>query len=206
MINKVTLIVIIGLLFISQINVGQANANQLAQVDNASQQLIEKRKRALALAKQDRAEQPYYRQLVAKPVQLSDKNGLVYLGLAIPHADLVPFLQQLKQQLPKQFKQYRNNQIKRDGLSFHLTLINPFEYQRIDKTKINLSQNIQVNLHGLGTASNDSNTAYYVVASSTQGQFLRQQLLLKPKDFHVTLGFEPGDVYDRRKGVDTLIK
>ena len=34
---------------------------------------------------------------------------------------------------------------------------------------------------------------------------MRQNLLLKNKDFHVTLGFYPDDVYGVGKGRDTLI-
>lgn len=198
--KNLNLLLILSTIFVSNAQAGQSGA------DSEQQRLIEKRKRVLAAVIKEREGQPHYREITAQPIELTDKTGLVYLGLSISRADLAPFLHQLSVQLGDRFDRFRNNQIKRDGNSFHLTLVNPFEYQTIDKQKLNLNQQIKVSLHGLGSASNDKSTAYYVVASTAQGQFIRQQLLLKSKDFHVTLGFEPSDVYNKGKGLDTLIK
>ncbi|MBO9491341.1 hypothetical protein J7384_13305 [Endozoicomonas sp. G2_1] len=200
MVKNFNLLLILSTLFVSG-----AQANQ-SDADSEQQRLIEKRKRVLAAVIKEREGQPHFREITAQPLELTDKTGLVYLGLSISRADLAPFLHQLRAQLSDRFDRFRNNQIKRDGNNFHLTLVNPFEYQTIDKQKLNLNQKIKVSLHGLGNASNDKSTAYYVVASTAQGQFIRQQLLLKSKDFHVTLGFEPSDVYDKPKGLETLIK
>lgn len=200
MVKNFNLLLILSTLFVSNAQASQSDT------DSEQQRLIEKRKRVLAAAIKERQGQPHFREVTAQPIELTDKTGLVYLGLSISRADLAPFLHQLSTQLGERFDRFRNNQIKRDGNSFHLTLVNPFEYQTIDKQKLNLNQTIKVSLNGLGSASNDKSTAYYVVASSSQGQFIRQQLLLKSKDFHITLGFEPSDVYDKRKGIDTLIK
>jgi len=144
--------------------------------------------------------------LTIKPVVLKDSSGLVYLGGRISKAQVDTYLKQMKQILGVNFDTYRQNQGARDHYTFHLTLINPYEYQNIDASKLDLNKGIAVELVGLGTVSNDENTAYYVVAHSPEAQFFRQQVQLGPKDFHVTLGFNKSDVYNRGKGRDTLVK
>lgn len=138
--------------------------------------------------------------------ELKDNSGLVYYGGKVPEAELSAYLSQLKNILgDEQYANYRLNQASRDHQSFHVTLINPYEYRAIDKEKLNLSQKFRVTLHGLGKASKDNKTSYFVVASSVDGQFIRQKLLLNNKDLHVTLGFSPTDVFGISKGRDTLI-
>jgi len=114
--------------------------------------------------------------------------------------------------LPNNYSKYRENQSKRDHGVFHLTLVNPFEYQLLNKSSLKLGTYLNVTLVGLGKVCSDKEldsekkTTYYVVANSNDGQFYRQKLLLKPKDFHVTLGFDPSDVYNQAKGQSTLIQ
>ncbi|WP_448547210.1 hypothetical protein [Thalassotalea fusca] len=143
--------------------------------------------------------------IVIKPVELTDSTGLVYLGGLVPKAELQRYLVQMKDSLGIEHEKFRQNQAARDHSLFHLTLVNPYEYQTIVTHDIDIKKPIKVMLQGLGKVSKDGKTTYFVVASSPDGQFLRQQLLLKEKDFHVTLGFSPSDIYDVRKGVDTLI-
>ncbi|MGB1261586.1 MAG: hypothetical protein ACPG52_01645 [Cognaticolwellia sp.] len=138
--------------------------------------------------------------------ELKDSSGLVYLGAKVSLADLSEYLTQFRHEVgDEQYAIYRQYQSARDQQSFHVTLINPFEYQTINKEKLKLSQPFRVTLHGLGRAENTEKASYFVVASSRDGQFIRQELLLKNKDFHITLGFFPGDVYGVSKGRDTLI-
>jgi len=143
--------------------------------------------------------------IMVKPVELTDNTGLVYLGGLISKAEIQRYLVQMKDMLGVEYVKFRQNQAARDHNLFHLTLVNPYEYRTIAKHEIDLNKPLKVMLQGLGRASKDGKTTYFVVASSPDGQFLRQQLLLKEKDFHVTLGFSPTDIYDVRKGVDTLI-
>ncbi|TWX73623.1 hypothetical protein [Colwellia sp. C1TZA3] len=139
--------------------------------------------------------------------ELRDNSGLVYLGGKISLADLSLYLKQLKSALgEEQYAIYRQYQAARDQQTFHITLVNPYEYQTINKTQLKLPKQFRVVLHGLGRVENDEKKSYFVVASSADGQFIRQNLLLKNKDFHVTLGFYPDDIYGVSKGQDTLIK
>ncbi|WP_085296785.1 hypothetical protein [Cognaticolwellia mytili] len=138
--------------------------------------------------------------------ELQDSTGLAYLGGEVSEVELERYLSQLKGELGKeQYITYREHQAARDHQSFHVTFVNPYEYQTINKEKLKISQKIRVTLHGLGKVEKDNKTSYFVVASSSDGQFMRQNLLLKNKNFHVTLGFYPNDVYGVGKGRDTLI-
>jgi len=141
--------------------------------------------------------------------ELKDNSGLVYIGAAVYKADLSPFLAELKSELKEEFIKYRQNQASRDHQQFHLTLINPYEYQNIDSLHsaqlLKIDQHINVSLLGLGKASKENKTTFFVVAQSPDAKFYRQQFILPNKDFHITLGFEPQDVYGVSKGVDTLI-
>jgi hypothetical protein len=143
--------------------------------------------------------------IIIKVVELKDNSGLVYLGGLVTAADLAPYLHQLEQLLQDDFSRYRENQAKRDHGLFHITLITPNEYQFIDKSSINLGQMLQVNLMGLGKVSSEDKKSYFVIAQSNDAQFYRQKRVLNAKDFHVTLGFNPQDVYNKQKNMTTLI-
>ncbi len=157
--------------------------------------------------------------IVAKITELKDNSGLVYVGALINQADIGVYLQQMQSVVDNKalYQQLRANQASRDHQSFHVTLINPYEYQTI-KNKVKLGENIRLTLQGLGrvqknTSVNDPSQSatttlqqsYFVVVSSADGQYFRQQYLLKPKDFHITLGFNPQDIYDMSKGKERLL-
>ncbi|MGK2232460.1 MAG: hypothetical protein ACI92O_001631 [Colwellia sp.] len=138
--------------------------------------------------------------------ELKDNSGLVYLGGKVSAADLDAYLAQMKTDLGEsQFSIFRQHQAARDHQTFHVTLVNPYEYQTIDKENFEMPNQFRVVLQGLGKVEKEDKKAYFVVASSPDGQFIRQGLLLKNKDFHVTLGFYPEDVFGVSKGRDTLI-
>lgn len=139
-------------------------------------------------------------------VELTDNQGLVYLGGVVEQATLAVYLAQLKGLLNEKYTSFRQNQEIRDHGQFHVTLVNPYEYQKINKNQFTLGEKFNVSLKGLGRVEKDSSATYFVVVSSDEGQRFRQTLLLKAKDFHITLGFEPNDIYSEPKGVDTLIK
>jgi len=153
-------------------------------------------------------------QVSAKVEKLTDATGLVYIGATIESNKLAPYLRQMIGVLgTEKFALYRANQADRDNHSFHLTLINPFELQKLQKP-VQLGQSIAITLQGLGMAkaptSNSQAKAvlhqsYFVVASSTDGEFYRQQYALSAKHFHVTLGFNPSDVFGVDKSSKALV-
>ena len=138
-------------------------------------------------------------------VELTDNGGLTYVGGKVNAADLELYLSQMKKILGDDFTRYRQHQSERDHQTFHMTLINPYEYKTVTK-EIDIGTMLSVSLSGLGRVSKNKKTTYFVVAQSPQATSYRQNLMLTNKDFHVTLGFYPNDIYGVSKGVATLIK
>ncbi|GLX76895.1 hypothetical protein tinsulaeT_02350 [Thalassotalea insulae] len=162
--------------------------------------------RALAELANEKYQDIDFKPLLITVKRLTDNKGLTYLAGVIERADVVQYLKQMQLILGDDYKRYRQHQAARDHDSFHLTLVNPYEYQALtDKTSM-INQRIRIQLHGLGRVSQGKNTSYFVVASSSDGQFLRQNLLLAKKDFHVTLGFSLHDIHGVAKNKQTLIK
>lgn len=138
-------------------------------------------------------------------VKLTDNRGLTYIGGKVSSADLASYLSQMKQILGDDFVLFRQNQSARDHYTFHMTLVNPYEYQSLGKEPA-IGTSLSVSLHGLARVSLDNKTTYFVVAQSLQAKSYRQSLVLTTKDFHVTLGFNPSDIYGVNKGIESLIK
>lgn len=173
--------------------------------------VIEKSRQEKLIAMLNKSQQhSNVKHLFAKIVKMQDSAGLVYVGAEVNKADLSVYLEQMKKILGlKNYQTFRANQTARDQQSFHLTLINPYEYQSLVKT-VEFDQMIKITLHGLGQvkmAGHDKKQqSFFVIASSVDGQYFRQKHLLKQKDFHITLGFDPQDIYTMSKGVERLIK
>lgn len=145
--------------------------------------------------------------------KLSDNQGQQYLGAIISNAELAPYLAKLAQLLGDKFQSYRALQAARDHQLFHMTLLSPSEYQLADEVLIEKlfaadvnTNSLNVTLLGLGKVEQDNKQTYFVVAQSGDAQLLRQQFLLPMKDFHVTLAFNPSDIYGVNKDSSTLLK
>lgn len=143
--------------------------------------------------------------IVVTPKLLTDNKGNKYIGALVSKASLQPYLAELTDILGEQFSEYRRRQSARDHGVFHLTLVSPPEYQGLGQPAQLKQQSIRVSLHGLGKVSRGDDTCYFVVATSSDGQFYRQNLLLKNKDFHVTLGFNAHDIHGVAKDKTTLM-
>jgi hypothetical protein len=150
-------------------------------------------------------EQPLVKLIQIETVKLTDNSGLIYIGGKVNPADLELYLSKMKKILGDDFALYRQNQSARDHQSFHMTLINPYEYQALKKD-IAIGTTLSVSLSGLGRVILSDKTTYFVVAQSSQATNYRQNLLLSNKDFHVTLGFSPSDIYGVNKGIESLIR
>lgn len=110
---------------------------------------------------------------------------------------------------------FRGHQAARDHQSFHMTLLSPKEYQLADKmlvekllvsdTQHNFSNLLNVTLLGLAKVEQDNKKTFFIVTQSSDAQLIRQRFLLQPKDFHVTLGFNPTDIYGVKKDLSTLL-
>lgn len=145
--------------------------------------------------------------MVYRLTYLKDVLGNNYIGLDVDENIVVPFLSDMEEILGKiQYSEYINNQKKRDGDKYHLTLINVAEcnnlYQTMGVDKFVNSVELifdypidDLKFMGLGKASKNENTAYFVVCKSEKLQAVRKRFGLDEKDLHITIGFKHKDVF-----------
>jgi hypothetical protein len=141
---------------------------------------------------------------------LKDTIGNNYIGISISCDQVEPFLNKLESILGDQYETYVQNQRNRDHGSYHITVINVMEYNRLVKEKgmdkfINSLESVfdyqidDLKFLGLGTAEKNGNRAYFVVCKSDKLDQIRKKYDLPPQDFHITLGFKWKDVFGVRK-------
>jgi len=211
MISNKTVIYYLPLLF-SLLVARTVFAANVAYVNEV--QLTEKQARALQSLNTESQGQST-KSLRLKITILQDNQGQKYLGALVNRADLLPYLTQLQQLLAEDFKHFRSLQAARDHQLFHLTILSPSEYQFADKAAVekllsadfyqSFSSQLNVTLLGLGKVAQDNKISFFVVAKSADAQLLRQRFILPTKDFHITLGFNPGDIYGVKKDRSTLV-
>lgn len=180
----------------------------------AKTQLTDKQARALRSLNNEQ-QSIATKALRLKITLLKDNQGQQYLGALVNRAELLPYLTQLERLLADDFSHYRALQAARDHQLFHLTILSPLEFQLADKAIVNtllasdfshaFSSQINVTLLGLAKVEQDNKSSFFVVAQSADAQKVRQRFLLPAKDFHVTLGFNPSDIYGVKKDSSTLI-
>ena len=141
---------------------------------------------------------------------LKDTLGSNYIGVKIQNTELNSFLDQLKDILGDQYDGYISNQQKRDNGSYHITIINVMDYNKLssemgmDKLVNSLDPLFKVGIDdikfmGIGKSQKNENTSYYVVVNSDLLQEVRKKYELPGQDFHITLGFKHKDVHGVRK-------
>lgn len=177
-------------------------------------QLTDKQARALQSLNTEPQSQTT-KSLRLKVTILQDNQGQKYLGALVNRAELLPYLTKLKKLLTEDFNHYRALQAARDHQLFYLTILSPREYQLADKGIVekllapdfnqSFSSQLNATLLGLGKVEQENKTTFFVVAQSADAQLIRQRFILPTKDFHITLGFNPSDIYDVNKGRSTLI-
>lgn len=137
---------------------------------------------------------------------LKDSVGNNYVGIKVPLEDVQPHLEKLKDILGEEYDIYTQNQQTRDHNSYHITVINVMDCNRLSKEMgmANFVKSIELALQfeiedlemlGVGTASNKGNTAYFVVCQSDSLDAVRTRFNLPKQDFHITLGFNAKDVF-----------
>lgn len=120
------------------------------------------------------------------------------------------------------FQNSLKNRIERDGENFHVTIITPDEVSNThssysalhhvkdeitkDITKENINLTDEVYDFGIGKVERDGNATFYVYCYVLNGNKIREQFDLPPKDYHITLGFTGKDIHDKPKSLNTLIK
>ena len=142
---------------------------------------------------------------------LRDVIGNNYLGLDIPITIIQPYLNELRDILGEDdYTKFTENQIKRDGGHYHITVINVDDYNRlskhmgVDKFVNSLDPILKypiddLKLLGVGRAQKNENTAFFIVCDSAKLEAIRNRFELEKHDFHITLGFNWKDVFGIRK-------
>ena len=140
---------------------------------------------------------------------IKDVAGNNYLGIKIEKALVEPYLNELKEILGSEYETYTNLQQQRDHGTYHITVINVMDYNKLSKQGIDQFINSletvmkypidDLQMLGVGTAQKNENRAYFVVCRSEKLQAIRKRYNLPEQDFHVTLGFKFKDVFGLRK-------
>jgi hypothetical protein len=117
------------------------------------------------------------------------------------------FLNELKEIIGEDdFEVYTKNQKNRDHGSYHITVINVMDYNKLSKEMgvdkfINSLEPIfkyeidDLKLLGIGTATKNENRAYFIVCESEKLESIRNRYNLPKHDFHITIGFKWKDVF-----------
>lgn len=144
---------------------------------------------------------------------LKDTIGNNYVGINIPEAVVEPHLERLKEILGEEdFEIFTQNQKMRDNGHYHITVINVMDCNRLSKEMgmSNFVKSVELafeypvedlEMLGVGMASKNANTAYFIVCSSDSLDAVRSRFNLPKQDFHVTLGFNAKDVFGVAKNL-----
>lgn len=140
---------------------------------------------------------------------LKDVVGNNYIGVNIPIGIVEPYLNELKEILGDKYETYTQLQKNRDGGHYHITVIPVMDYNKLYKDKLTDFVNSielimkypidDIKLLGIGTASRNENTTYFIVCQSDKLDDIRNRFDLPKHDFHITLGFYHKDVFGVRK-------
>jgi len=144
---------------------------------------------------------------------LRDTIGNNYVGINIPEAIVQPHLEKLKEILGEEdYQIFTQNQKMRDHGHYHITVINVMDCNRLSKEMgmANFVKSVELafeypvedlEMLGVGKASKNDNTAYFIVCSSDSLDAVRTRFNLTKQDFHTTLGFNTKDVFGVPKNV-----
>lgn len=138
---------------------------------------------------------------------LKDRLGNNYLGIDVPYEIVEPYLTKLEEILGKEnYHIFTKNQQQRDHGNYHITVINVMDYNRLSKelgvdnfvNSLELVFDFEIDdleMLGVGQAVKETNTAYFIVCQSDKLDAIRTRFNLPKQDFHVTIGFNPKDVF-----------
>lgn len=148
---------------------------------------------------------------------IKDTIGNNYIGLNIPNEVVKPYLDNLLSILGESdYQLFTNNQAKRDGNSYHITIINVSDTNKIIRQmglgdfvkSSNLIFKYEIDdleIMGIGKAQKGISISYFLVCKSNKLNAVRSRYDLPNRDFHITIGFNPRDVFGVAKDETSLI-
>lgn len=146
---------------------------------------------------------------------LKDVLSMNYIGISIQIETVMPYLDQLKEILADKFEAYVGNQKNRDLGSYHINVITSSEYNSLSEKGVDKFINslesffdkpINLTLLGLGKAQQGNSVEFFVIVKSDDLQSIRNFYKLPEKDFCITLGFYPREVFGVRKNILVPLK
>ena len=140
--------------------------------------------------------------------ELRSKSGQRYLGVNVQLSEILPYIDNLRGIVSsEEYTLIINKQKNRDKGQYHLTLITPDECQNLSDCQFTelVGSVCDLDLIGLGRANKLDSYVYYVVCNSNFGNKTREILEFRPKDFHITLGFNRADMHDVTKDSTTIL-
>jgi len=148
---------------------------------------------------------------------IKDAVGKEYLGIKIDEYQITKFLQEMKEYLGEDdFDLYRQSQIRRDGKSFHITVVSSSEIESVlpklgahnfyDVINYYKKRTYEINMISLGQNSYKKDQTIFIIVKDPFLTQLRLDLNLQPKDFHITLGFRKRDIHHLTKDETSAIK
>lgn len=149
-------------------------------------------------------------QITGEAEIIQDRKGNDYLALKINDSIGYLFQSFLSQDLDDSFIV---NQQERDKNTFHITLVNVMQYQKLinegkeKELKSILHEKFDFYNYGIGTAIDNkkSSQAWFAVLENAYLDTFRSNLKLDKQHFHITLAFKNTDVFTVPKDRKTII-
>lgn len=104
-----------------------------------------------------------------------------------------------------EISEHLSNQFIRDGSMYHITILSVSELSKIGKNDTFIINDIKMLGIGKCIDIKNGNEAIYIVVESEQLNRIRSEYGLKPKEFHITIGFNKKDVFNSSKNKETII-
>jgi hypothetical protein len=124
-----------------------------------------------------------------------DKSHLSYACI-VQESDIHPYLYLFREKKKDKTESLLNNKFNRDGInSFHLTILIPSEIKESGYI-VDISKSFEIELKGIGSVSDHTSEAYFIVCESPEILRFRQENgFLNPYYPHITLGFSKYDIH-----------
>ena len=134
------------------------------------------------------------------PKILEDSIGQPYMALEFMFHEIQIYLDYLKIQEPL-FEDMHQKVKMRDGLNYHMTILNPGEYSKFKNNIHHYDYPFDVELLGISESVIDDKKVYYIIVHSQDADNYREKYCLKPKDFHINLAFSHKDLFGINKSI-----
>lgn len=115
------------------------------------------------------------------------------------------FVSALKKYLGDGAELYTSNQRVRDKGKHHITVVSASELAKEPSLGHIEGVEVSYTMRGVGSATKDGNTSYFIVVESWELKNIARGLNLPKRDYHVTIGFNEKDVFGVYKGKGTIL-